>query len=167
MLVDELDIVDDSFELNEVKHSADGVMNVPIMDVYPNPQNTFDIHLNAEGEGFQVSGDDIAGAVEGVGAIVSMFQKTGIKKTIKDTCGRRPVTKKKRESTGWNACEAKVKAIASGTHPSQQPSQQEQQQTPPPPPPRRGMSTGAKVGIGLGVVALGVIGFIIYKRRQG
>jgi len=179
MLVEELDIIDKSFELNDLHSSAEGRIFVPIMDEYPDPENTFDLMQNADGEGysnqdggFQVSGEDVAGAVEGVGAIVQAFKKTGLKKTIKDTCGRRPLSKKKRESQGWNACEAKVKAIASGDFVSPQQQQQEQRQqqrqqqqfdTPP-----SGMSTGAKVGIGIGIVAvLGIVGFVIYKRRQG
>lgn len=170
MFVEELDIVDRGFELNDLYNVIE-VNQVPIMDTYPDPKNTFELDLqkfsNNEG-GFDVSGDDIAGAVQGVGNIVQAFQKTGIKKVIKDTCGRRPITKKKRESSGWNACETRVKQLAQGTHPSQQPRPQDQQQFNTPPPPPRGMSTGAKVGIGLGIVAvLGIVGFVIYKKRQG
>jgi hypothetical protein len=176
MLVEELDIVDKNFELNDLYNGAE-VNQVPIMDEYPDPKNTFELDLeefsNQEG-GFQMSGDDIGNAVQGVASIASLFKKTGLKATIKDTCGRRQWSKKKRESSGWNACEAKVKAIASGTYvdpirlqrEQEQQRQQQQQQRPPNRP--RGMSTGAKVGIGLGIFAvLGIVGVIIYKKRKG
>jgi hypothetical protein len=38
--------------------------------------------------------------------------------------------------------------------------------TPPPPPPPEGMSTGAKVGIGIGVVAvIGLIAFLVLRKK--
>jgi len=161
MELGELDIIDDAFEL---KHQASGeVTYMPIMDEYPSAENQFDLMSNAEGGG--VDPEMIAGAVTAVAGIASSISanKSQSKQELKNRCGRKPLFKKNRGT--WDKCaEQFYLGDSGGVNKSMQ---QQPVYLPPPPTPQKGMSTGAIVGIVLGVVALGVGGFFLYKRSKG
>ena len=144
--------------------SANGYNSDKILDSYPDPENTFDVMSNGEGDG-KVSGTDIAGAVEGVAAVASLFAKSDQKKALKDVCGRKPLTKKNQEKKGWTACSQKfytdmmlAQAPKSYAPPAYIPPAGDNNQ---------GMSTGAKWGIGIGITAVVLtIGFFAIKKMR-
>lgn len=179
-MYEEIDIIDDSFELSHSSRGAN-VMFVPLMEEYPSPENQFDIFFGVNGEGgregrsgdsghFQPSGGGtsgtsptgttggggsidpatVAGALEGV---AGLFSKTEEQKALKTRCGRRPIFKKNRAT--WDACKEQFYAERGGYG-----SPRDEDFRYRDAPIDKGMSLGAKIGIG--VLIAGVAGTLIY-----
>ena len=164
----------------EVYHNSDGLL-VPIMDDYPSPENTFDVWSGVDDakttttppttDPTKKQGIDpnaLAGALTTVATVGSQLyaNRDTSKQELKNVCGRKPFC------IGKNACrdrknkyEACKKEFYMGSGGFKSGgTQQQPMPTYTPPPPPRGMSTTAKVGIALGIIALGVGGYFLYKR---
>ena len=161
MYLDDIDIIDEGYEITS--NAGGQIMRLPLMDEYPNPENTFDLMLPVEGDQ-KISSGDVAGAVAGVSTIISALSKSETGKMLKSRCGRRPVSKKKREKSGWNACKDKFyqELTASRIPPHLQPASGkilEQEIS------KKGLPMGAKVAIGFGIGFVVVVGgYFIIKR---
>ncbi len=163
----------------EIQTNSGNKILMPLMDEYPNPQNTFDVFANNDGE---KTGDnnvvtptkrtmsaeeqqavaDTIGAVAQVGATL-LANRDETKMALKTRCGRKPIFGKDKKAK-YQECkdnfykdmqQANANVRTNNFPPTQ-----------PRPLPPRGLSTGAVVGIVLGVVALGVGGYFIYKRGK-
>lgn len=163
----------------EIQTNSGNKILMPLMDEYPNAQNTFDVFASNDGE---TTGDDNAGtptkrtmsaeqqqavadtigAVAQVGASL-LANRDETKMALKTRCGRKPIfgkdKKRKYQECKENFYKDMQQANANVRTDNSPP-------PPPPPPPPRGLSTGAVVGIVLGVVALGVGGYFIFKRGK-
>lgn len=160
----------------EVYHNSDGML-VPIMDDYPSPENSFDVFSNndgATGTGTQqkqgVDPELVAGAVTTVATIGSQLlanrDPNSVKKQLRDRCGRRPLFRKNRGE--YDKCKEQFYTDMQGGGSFKSGMQTQTSNLPvyTPPPPPTGMSTTAKIGIALGIVALGVGGYFLYKRGK-
>jgi len=160
----------------EVYHNSDGLL-VPIMDDYPSPKNTFDVWSGVDdGEKTPppasttpapkqgIDPNALAGALTTAVSVGSQLyaNRDTSKRELKNVCGRRPLFKKNRGE--YDKCKKEF-YMGSGGFKSGG-TQQTPMPTYTPPPPPRGMSTTAKVGIALGIVALGVGGYFLYKRGK-
>lgn len=157
--LEELDISSAEWEVSH--SSADGI-EVPIMEEYPNPENTFDIFMGTNGDTTGVDPEAIAGAVATVGAVAGELiqNRDETKQQLRNRCGRRPLLRKNRGE--YDKCREEFYKEIQGTSIRTAPTTS----TPPPPPPPKGMSTGAKVGIALGVIAvIGVGAYFIFKKK--
>ena len=172
MAFEELDINSTEWE---VFHNSEGML-VPIMDEYPSPENTFDVWSGVDdGDATTPPPTDptkrqgidpelLAGALTTAVSVGSQLyaNRDTSKRELKQVCGRRPLFKKNRGE--YDKCKKEF-YMGSGGFKSGG-TQQQPMPTYTPPPPPRGMSTTAKVGIALGIVALGVGGYFLYKRGK-
>lgn len=180
MAFEELNIGNDEWE---VFHNSEGML-VPIMDEYPSPENTFDVWSGVDDGDTApppapttpaprqgVDPELLAGALTTAVSVGSQLyaNRDTSKRELKNVCGSKPFCiGKKRcrdKKDKYEACKKEFYMGSGGFK-----SGGTQQQTMPvytPPPPPRGMSTTAKVGIALGIVALGVGGYFLYKRSKG
>tara|TARA_R110002153_G_scaffold196307_1_gene349674 strand:+ start:144 stop:626 length:483 start_codon:yes stop_codon:yes gene_type:complete len=160
MAIEQLDTSDDF----EISTNSGNKILMPLMDEYPNAQNTFDIFANTEGEGLsdeqQNQIADTIGAVAQVGAQL-YANRDETKGELKQICGRRPLFKKNRGD--YDICKADFYKARQGGGTR---IQENFNYTPPPLPPPKGLSTGAVIGIVLGVVGLGLGGYFLYKRNK-
>ena len=162
----------------EIFHNSDGML-VPIMDEYPSPENTFDVWSGVDDaktttppptDPTKRQGVDpelLAGALTTAVSVGSQLyaNRDTSKIELKNVCGGKPFC------IGKNRCkdkkdkyEACKKEFYMGSGGFKSGGTQQQQQMPVYTPPPTGMSTTAKVGIALGIVALGVGGYFLYKR---
>lgn len=161
-MLEEIEISDNSFELYNNMTGRD-ITCLPLMNEYPDPENTFDVSFGVDGEETgSVDPNAVIGAVGDVAGAIASFKKTGVKADLKAVCGRRPILAKKRASSGWDACATSYQQAMLGMGDSGR-GQQQGGYIPPSPPINTGMSTGAKIGIALTIVAVGVGGFLLYK----
>jgi len=95
-------------------------------------------------------------------SIASLLQKDPEQRALKNVCGRKPVNKKKRED--WEKCAMEFYRGNANTF--NDPSKDFDNT--PPPPQGEGMSTGAKIAIGLGVAAVVGLGvwFVVKKMKK-
>ena len=155
----------------EVFHNSDG-MYVPIMDEYPSPENTFDVWSGVDDEPQAKSGIDpelLAGAFNTAVTIGADLyaNRDSSKQELKQVCGRKPFCigkgRCKDKKDKHNACkQSYYTPQQSGGNKSTPPPAY----IPPRPPRPQGMSTSAKVGIALSIVALGVGGYFLYRRSK-
>jgi hypothetical protein len=93
--------------------------------------------------------------------VASLIQKDPEQKALKNVCGRKPTNKKKRED--WEKCAMEFYRTNANTfnNPGR-----DFNNTPPPPP--KGMSTGTKIAIGVGVAAVIGLGiwFVVKKMKK-
>lgn len=186
-MLEELDIQDKAFELTH-RASSDGAY-LRIMDEYPSPKNTFDIHMNAEGhsnyEGQLQTGygdkpvdpdapkdpkapkdrqgvdpNQVIDAAETFVDIVDMLGKSEVEKNLKSRCGRRPVFAKNRDA--WNKCRDSFYANLEQQYAPQTPSYQPSYKSGG----KKPMGAGAIIGIGLGVLALGIGTYYVVKKMN-
>ena len=145
----------------EVYHNSEGML-VPIMDEYPSPENTFDVWSRAEDE-TKLDPEAVAGLVTTVATVGSQLvaNKDETKKDLKNRCGRRPLLKKNRAE--YDRCREEFYKEMQGGGISKSTQPQAPVYTPPPPP--KGMSTTAKIGIALGIVALGVGAYFVFRKK--
>lgn len=145
----------------EVYHNSEGML-VPIMDEYPSPENTFDVWSSAEDE-TKLDPEAVAGLVTTVATVGSQLvaNKDETKKDLKNRCGRRPLLKKNRAE--YDRCREEFYKEMQGGGISKSTQPQAPVYTPPPPP--KGMSTTAKIGIALGIVALGVGAYFVFRKK--
>jgi hypothetical protein len=161
----------------EVYHNSDGLL-VPIMDDYPSPENTFDVWSGvddgkapattppADNKRQGVDPELLAGALTTAVSVGSQLyaNRDTSKRELKNVCGGKPFCiGKGRCRDKKDKYEACKKEFYMGSGGFKSGGTQTQQQMPvyTPPTPPRGMSTTAKVGIALGIVALGVGGYFI------
>ena len=150
----------------EVYHNSDGML-VPIMDEYPSPENTFDVWSNntgaGAGNGDKLDPEAVASAVTTITAVGSQLlaNRDSTKQELRNRCGRKPLLRKNRVGEdGYDKCrETFYKELQGGGVKSQ-----EQNDFIPPPPPQ-GLSTTAKIGIALGIVALGVGAYFLLRKK--
>ena len=147
----------------EVYHNSDGML-VPIMDEYPSPENTFDVWSNntgaGAGNGDKLDPEAVASAVTTITAVGSQLlaNRDSTKQELRNRCGRKPLLRKNRVE--YDRCrETFYKDMQGGGFKSQ-----EQNDFIPPPPPQ-GLSTTAKIGIALGIVALGVGAYFLLRKK--
>jgi hypothetical protein len=153
----------------EVYHNSEGML-VPIMDEYPSPENTFDVWSSNEGATTTTNTNEkldpeaIAGLVTTVATVGSQLvaNRDETKRDLKNRCGRRPLLRKNRAE--YDRCKEEFykEMQGGGSFKSTMP----QQPIVVAPPPPQGMSTTAKIGIALGIVALGVGGYFLWKRSK-
>jgi hypothetical protein len=168
-MLEEIDIADNGFELYDNIEGNGNMMFIPIMDEYPDAENTFDVSFGVDGQesGGGVDPNAVIGAVGQVAGAISSFKKTGVKADIKAVCGRRPILKKKRASSGWDACASAYQQSMLGMGGGGGSNRSQENVPVYQPPTETGMSTGAKVGIAITVVAvLGIGGFLIWKNTK-
>jgi hypothetical protein len=152
----------------EVYHNSDGML-VPIMDEYPSPENTFDVWSNntgaGAGNGDKLDPEAVASAVTTITAVGSQLlaNRDSTKQELRNRCGRKPLLRKNRVGEdGYDKCrETFYKELQGGGFKSQE----QNDFIPPPPPPPKGLSTGAKIGIALGIVALGVGAYFLLRKK--
>lgn len=183
-MYEELDIIDESFELQS-NVSGDGIQYMPLMEEYPNADNTFDIFSGIGGlspemiagmtdaqlklaqeeadKGRTIDPKAITGAIEGVTGLIALFGKTEAEQMLKTTCGGRPLLAKNR--TRWQSCADNFFSQQAGRYGFAPNQMGRYPYTPTYTPPKQGLSTGAWVGIGVGTAL--VIGTIIYFSRGG
>lgn len=153
----------------EVYHNSDGML-VPIMDEYPSPENTFDVWSNNTGdvagggatEGAKLDPEAVVSAVSTITAVGSQLlaDRDSTKQELRNLCGRKPLLRKNRVE--YDRCrETFYKELQGGGFKSQE----QNDFIPPPPPPRQGLSTTAKIGIALGIVALGVGAYFLLRKK--
>lgn len=161
----------------EVYHNSEGML-VPIMDDYPSPENTFDVMSGTDagvtggtggtgGDGkTKLDPEAVAGLVTAVGGVASTFlaNRDSSKGDLRNRCGRRPLFRKNRGE--YDRCKEEYFKELQGGGSFKSGMQQQQLPVYTPPPPPQGMSTTAKVGIALGIVALGVGGYFLWKRSK-
>lgn len=151
----------------EVYHNSDG-----IIDEYPSPENTFDVWSSVEDNKTPTTSKEkldpeaVAGLVSTVATVGTQLvasTKNPTKQDLRNRCGRRPLLKKNRAE--YDRCKEEFyKEIqGGGGFKSAEIPQQPIVVAPPQP---TGMSTTAKIGIALGIVALGVGGYFLWKRSK-
>lgn len=167
----------------EVFHNSEGLL-VPIMDDYPSPENTFDVWSGvddgkapattppADNTKQGIDPNALAGALTTVATVGSQLyaNRDTSKRELKNVCGRKPFCIGKGSCRDRkNKYEECKKEFYTGSGGFKSGGTQMQQQMPvyTPPPQPQGMSTTAKVGIALGIIALGVGGYFLYKRSKG
>lgn len=166
----------------EVFHNSEGLL-VPIMDDYPSPENTFDVWSGvddgkapttnppADTTKQGIDPNALAGALTTVATVGSQLyaNRDTSKRELKNVCGRKPFCigkgRCRDKKDKYEACKKEF-YMGSGGFKSGGTQQQQQMPVYTPPQQPRGMSTTAKVGIALGIVALGVGGYFLYKRSQ-
>lgn len=148
----------------EVYHNTDG-MYVPIMDEYPNPRNTFDVFMGVdETKTGKVDAEAVSQAVTTAVSVGSQLYQSRdeSKKGLKQRCGSRPILKKNRAE--YDRCREEYYKDLQGGGIKSTGSTQDATFTPPPPAPT-GMSTTAKVGIALGIIAVGVGAYFLLRKK--
>ena len=165
----------------EIFHNSEGML-VPIMDEYPSPENTFDVWSDVDDAKTTtpppteqtrqgIDPNALAGALTTAVSVGSQLyaNRDTSKRELKNVCGGKPFC------IGKNRCrdkkdkyEACKKEFYMGSGGFKSGGTQQEQQMPvyTPQPQPTGMSTIAKVGIALGIVALGVGGYFLYKRKR-
>lgn len=168
MLMEDLDIVDDSFEIY-LNANGGGKMLLPLMDEYPSPENTFDVMLGVDGEETPSSRLDpsaVASAVEAVGNVAVSFKKTELEKELKVACGRKPLTNKENKRL-WKECADKFYKTKGAQYASQNTSGSGSGQSPNYSSPKpTSWSTEKKVFVGLGVVAILTVSYLVIKKMK-
>jgi len=175
----------------EVYHNSEGgqLLNNRVLLSYPSEKSSFQVDLGFEGEVTDATTTDkpktdpktkptydpekIAGAVtsgasaiSSVGSTIQAFKGDGTKapsrrKALKEVCGKKPLTKKKQDSTGYTKCVAdynagKVGGSTNTKAPDTNTNTQTEDTTPP--------NNNKKIIIGVVVVAVIVTAFIGYKK---
>lgn len=165
----DLDIADNHYEFSDVVGEAE-VIRMPIMDNYPNPENQFDVFLHQDGEKSGVDPNAVAGAVGAVAGLVTTISQNRdeSKKALKARCGGKPLfgkDKKKRYEECRERFFAEQQSYGGYSVNKSVPLNQAAYY--PPMEEDRGLSTGAIVGIVLGVAAFAGLGFYLYKKNKG
>jgi hypothetical protein len=174
----------------EVYHNSEGgqLLNNRVLLSYPSEKSSFDVFLGFEGEPTttdpktetktkpKIDPEKVAGAItsgaSALGSVVATaqaFKGDGTKapsrrKALKEVCGRKPLSKKKQQSTGYTKCVADYNAGKIGGVTSTRASETNtntntntMEETPPP-------NNTKKIVIGVVVVAVIVTAFIGYKK---
>jgi hypothetical protein len=177
MALEELDITNDqSFELHHNFGAEAEVIEMPLMDDYPNPENQFDVFLHNDGAQSGGTGgtggvdpNAIAGAVGAVAGLASSLSQNRdeTKQQLRTRCGRKPLFGKEKKKRYFECVD---KFYGGGGADMGGGFDTKSMQTPYIPPvvdEPRGLSQGAKIGIGIAVVAvLGVGGYFLYKKMK-
>jgi hypothetical protein len=175
----------------EVYHNSEGgqLLNNRVLLSYPSEKSSFQVDLGFDGEVTDATTTDkpktdpktkptydpekIAGAVtsgasaiSSVGSTIQAFKGDGTKapsrrKALKEVCGKKPLTKKKQDSTGYTKCVADYNAgKLGGSTTTKAPDTNTNTQTEDTTPP----NNNKKIIIGVVVVAVIVTAFIGYKK---
>lgn len=162
----DLDISDKSFEFSNFDGEGE-VIDMPIQERYPKPETQFDIFSNSEGGGNKIDPNLIAGAVGSIaGAIGAIADKTPEQEELKARCGNKPLFGKAKKEAYRECANEFYNELNQYSGGNQYPQQQPQYNYPPPVgKSKKGMSTGAIVGISLAGIA--ILGTVIYLTRRG
>ena len=150
----------------DVYHNTDG-MNAPIMEEYPNPRNTFDVFMGVdESKTGKLDAESVTSALTTAVSLGSQLyaSRDKSKQGLRQRCGKRPILRKNRGE--YDTCrEEYYKEIQGGGMKTTGTAGDSFTPPPPPPPPPTGMSTTAKVGIALGIVAVGVGAYFLLRNK--
>jgi hypothetical protein len=156
--IDELDIIDEGFEIFDNMNGNNQIF-VPLMEEYPNPKNQFDIQMGVDGS--EIDPEVIEQTLQNAGRLIGTLSKTEEEKQLKLRCGRRPILAKNRAS--YDACSQKFFEQNSISRSAFDPYIPTRRTT------ENGMSTGAIVGIvavsGLVIFVGGY--FLLKSMKQG
>jgi hypothetical protein len=175
--MEELISNDSQFEL--FSNSNGAMMLDRTLMSYPNEKNSFDVFLGEDGsysyfedsDKPKVDPEKVAGAitsgasaVSSIGSTIQAFKdpnkQPSRRKQLKEVCGRKPLTKKKQDSTGYTKCVQEYNAGKIGGT-SQMPQEQQAPQASQTPEPTNNTK---KIVIGLVVVGLVVTAIVGYKK---